>query len=91
MKKIHLLLTELFYSVGAAFTQVVTSFVSDLLLPIISLLPFLQRNLSEKFAVLRKGPHYSEENGYNTLKQAQDDGALVLGYGYVSILRNDPF
>jgi large conductance mechanosensitive channel len=57
-----------------------------MILPIISLLPFLQRNLSEKFAVLKKGPHYAHESGYNTLKQAQDDGALVLAYGYVIVL-----
>ena len=61
----------------------VNSFVSDLFLPIISLLPFLHRNLEDKFAVLRKGKHYSEwgPGGYNTLEQARDDGALVMAYG----------
>ncbi|RDW84501.1 hypothetical protein BP6252_02091 [Coleophoma cylindrospora] len=71
--------------IAAAFTTVVTSFVSEILLPPLSLLPFINRNLEEKFAVLRKGPHYvpgDPHNGYNTLKQALDDGAVVLAYGY---------
>ncbi|KAL3419505.1 putative ion channel [Phlyctema vagabunda] len=69
---------------AAAFTTVVTSFVSEILLPPLSLLPFINRNLDEKFAVLRKGPHYIPDDphrGYNTLKQALDDGAVVLAYG----------
>lgn len=70
--------------IAAAFTTVVTSFVSDILLPPISLLPFLDRNLDEKFAVLSKGPGFAngtgEGPGYNTLKQAADDGAVVLAY-----------
>ncbi|KAL8723764.1 MAG: hypothetical protein Q9225_000059 [Loekoesia sp. 1 TL-2023] len=65
---------------AAAFTTVVSSFVSDIILPPISLLPFFNRNLDEKFAVLRKGPEY-ERRGYNTLKQALDDGAVVMAYG----------
>ncbi|OQE10450.1 hypothetical protein PENVUL_c004G06960 [Penicillium vulpinum] len=64
-----------------AFTKVVTSFVSDLVLPIVSLLPFLNRNMDEKFAVLSKGPNYDQQYGYNTLYQAREDGALVLAYG----------
>lgn len=69
-------------SIANAFTKVVTSFVSDLVLPIVSLLPFLNRNMDQKFAVLSKGPNYTSE-GYNTLHQAREDGALVLAYGYV--------
>ncbi|KAI4127907.1 MAG: hypothetical protein LQ338_002992 [Usnochroma carphineum] len=65
---------------AAAFTAVVSSFVDGILLPPISLLPFFNRNLDEKFAVLRKGPEY-EGRGYNTLKQALDDGAVVMAYG----------
>ncbi len=53
--------------------------MSDLLLPIISLLPFINKNFEEKFAVLRKGPQY--DAGYNTLKQALEDGAVVMAYG----------
>lgn len=68
---------------AAAFTTVVTSFVSDILLPPLSLLPFINRNMDEKFAVLRRGPNYNQTMaiGYNTLKQAADDGAVVLAYG----------
>jgi len=66
---------------AAAFTTVVTSFVSDILLPPLSLLPFLNRNLDEKFAILRQGQTWERESGYNTLKQALDDGAVVLAYG----------
>jgi large-conductance mechanosensitive channel len=72
--------------IASAFTKVVTSFVSDIILPIISLLPFLHRNLDEKFVVLMRGPHYDKERGYNTLEQARDDGALVMAYGYVRLL-----
>jgi len=72
--------------IAAAFTKLVTSFVSDILLPIISLLPFLRRNMDEKFAVLRGGQQYKKGLRYNTLKQAQDDGALVMAYGYVAYL-----
>ncbi|CZR56601.1 related to large-conductance mechanosensitive channel [Phialocephala subalpina] len=68
---------------AAAFTTVVTSFVSDILLPPLSLLPFINRNMDEKFAVLRKGPNYNQTMsiGYNTMQQAADDGAVVLAYG----------
>ncbi|KAI4196915.1 MAG: hypothetical protein LQ350_006228 [Teloschistes chrysophthalmus] len=62
---------------AAAFTTVTTSFVSDILLPPISLLPFFARNLEEKFAVLKPGPRYHHE-GYNTPKQAKEDGAVGL-------------
>jgi large conductance mechanosensitive channel len=52
-------------------------------LPLISLLPFLARNLDEKFAVLKHGPHYNGtiSSGYNTVGQALKDGAVVLAYG----------
>ncbi|KAJ5690037.1 Large-conductance mechanosensitive channel [Penicillium macrosclerotiorum] len=67
--------------IGNAFTKVVTSFVSDIVLPIVSLLPFLNRNMDQKFAVLSRGPNYVEGTGYNTVKQAREDGALVLAWG----------
>lgn len=75
------------YSIAGSFTSVVTSFVSDILLPPLSLLPFINRNMDEKFAILRRGPKYNVTDGvgYNTLRQAADDGAVVLAYGYVSI------
>ena len=74
------------FRIAAAFTTVVTSFVSEILLPPLSLLPFINRNMDGKFAVLRRGPSYNTTNGvgYNTLQQAADDGAVVMAYGYVS-------
>ncbi|KAH7626181.1 large-conductance mechanosensitive channel [Sordaria sp. MPI-SDFR-AT-0083] len=63
------------------FTALVTSFVSDIVLPPISVLLPLNKNLEEKFAVLRSGANHPEE-GYNTLKQAQADGAVVMAYGF---------
>lgn len=67
---------------AAAFTSVVTSFVSDILLPPIALLPFLSRNLDERFAVLRDGVGRAVTGEkYNTVQQALDDGAVVMAYG----------
>lgn len=60
-----------------------TSFVRDIILPILSLLPFIDRNFDEKFAVLRKGPHYAKGQGYTTIKLALEDGAVIVAYGYV--------
>lgn len=65
----------------------VNSLVSDVLLPPISLLPFMARNLEEKFWVLRRGPHFEKQLGYNTRKQAIEDGAVILTYGCVFINR----
>ncbi|KAH8085950.1 hypothetical protein BXZ70DRAFT_554534 [Cristinia sonorae] len=67
--------------IASTFTAVVNSLVSDILLPPISLLPFMARNLEEKFWLLRKGPHWA--HGYNTRKQAIDDGAVIMTYGCV--------
>jgi len=64
---------------ASAFTAVANSLVSDIILPVISLLPFLSRNLGEKFIILRHG-----ETGawsYNTINQALEDGALVWAWG----------
>ena len=50
------------------------------MLPPISLLPFVShKNLPEKFWVLQKGPN--ADKGYNTVKQAADDGAVTMNYG----------
>lgn len=69
---------------AAAFSSVVTSFVSDILLPPIACLPFLSRNLDERFALLREGASHRHGGGerYNTVQQAIDDGAVVMAYGY---------
>ena len=44
----------------------------------------MDRNIAEKFWVLKKGPNFPE--GYNTRKQAMEDGALIMTYGYVNVL-----
>ena len=51
-------------------------------MPVLALLPFIDRNFDEKFAVLRRGSGY-EEGGYMTVKMALEDGAVVMSYGYV--------
>ncbi|KAH6895383.1 large-conductance mechanosensitive channel [Thelonectria olida] len=66
---------------AAAFTDLTKSFVSDLLMPPISIILPLNKNIEEKFAVLQPGPNFNKSTGYNTLHQAQDDGAVVLSYG----------
>lgn len=70
-------------SVAAAFTNVVTSFVSDILLPPLSVLLPLNANLDLKFAVLQPGPGYGDllPHGYRTIEQAQADGAVIMAYG----------
>ena len=69
--------------IAAAFTTVVTSFVSEILLPPLSLIPGINRNMDSKFAILRRGPNYNKTMsiGYNTLEQAAADGAVVMAYG----------
>ncbi|CAK5275801.1 unnamed protein product [Mycena citricolor] len=62
---------------AGGFSKLVNSFISDVLLPPISLLPFLGRNLPAKFAVLRSGPNPP----YNTVEQATEDGAITLAWG----------
>ncbi|KAJ4290256.1 hypothetical protein N0V90_010471 [Kalmusia sp. IMI 367209] len=68
---------------AASFTACANSLVTDIILPLISLLPFLARNLDEKFATLKHGPNYNTTiaNGYNTKDQALSDGAVVFAYG----------
>ncbi|KIJ30963.1 hypothetical protein M422DRAFT_186517, partial [Sphaerobolus stellatus SS14] len=63
--------------IASAFTKVVNSLVSDILLPILSLLPFMSRHLDEKFTVLRRRPHYGKPQGHNTRQQVIDDGAVL--------------
>ena len=71
----------------------VTSFVSDVLLPVLSLLPFIDRNFEEKFAVLKAGPGYGRGagRGYNTMKAALEDGAVVMAWGYDFSCSSIPF
>lgn len=64
---------------ASAFTAVVNSFVTDILLPIISLIPFISRNLDQKFLVLKQGTNHKAV--YNTIQQALDNGAVVWAWG----------
>lgn len=53
-------------------------------MPPIAIIFPINKNIEEKFAVLRAGPNYnssSPSGGYNTLHQAQSDGAVVMAYG----------
>lgn len=54
--------------------------MSDIMLPPVALLPFMSRRLGDKFLVMRPGPHFAD--GYNTKKQAIEDGAIIMTYGY---------
>jgi large conductance mechanosensitive channel len=71
----------LWQSLASVFTDLVKSFVGDILMPPISIILPLRRNIEEKFAVLRLGNNYNATTGYNTLRQAQEDGAVVMAYG----------
>jgi len=50
-------------------------------MPPVSVILPINRNIEEKFAVLRSGPNYNSSAGYNTLNQALDDGAVIMAYG----------
>jgi large conductance mechanosensitive channel len=58
--------------IGGAFSGVVTSLVSDIILPPISLISRSSTNLANYFIVLRHGE--TPDAIYNTVKQAADDG-----------------
>lgn len=73
--------TDLASSLASAFTDLIKSFVGDILMPPISIILPLNKNIEEKFAILRTGDAYNSSVGYNTLQQAQDDGAVVMAYG----------
>ncbi|RXW23999.1 hypothetical protein EST38_g1878 [Candolleomyces aberdarensis] len=67
--------------VATGFTKLVNSLVSDIILPPISMLPCMDRNLDEKFLILKKGHAFNETVPYLTRKQALEDGALIWTYG----------
>jgi large conductance mechanosensitive channel len=58
--------------IGGAFTGVVTSLVSDIILPPISLVTDSSKNLVNYFIVLRPGE--TPDAIYNTVQQAAEDG-----------------
>ncbi|RYP11597.1 hypothetical protein DL765_007697 [Monosporascus sp. GIB2] len=67
--------------IAEGFTRMTNSLVNDIILPPLSALFPLNRNLDEKFAVLKPGPNYDSAMGYTTLRQAIEDGAVVMAYG----------
>jgi len=62
--------------IGAAFSNVVTSLVADIILPPITLISPNSRNLESHFVVLRHGDTPDVE--YNTREQAAADGTTHL-------------
>jgi len=64
---------------ASAFTTCANSLVSDIILPLVSLLPFLDRNIEQKFVILRTGDSHSRN--WNTIEQALADGAVVWAWG----------
>ena len=60
--------------IGAGFSSVVTSLVSDVILPPLSLLSATSRNLESHFVVLRQGD--TMDAIYNTIEQAAADGMM---------------
>ena len=77
---------DLISRIATSFTAVVNSFISDVVLPPLSLLPLMSRSVEEKFLILKPG-HGSIES-YNTRAQAIEDGAVILSYGYALALLN---
>lgn len=63
--------------IGAAFTSIVNSLVSDVFTPLIGLATG-GMNFANQFLVLRDGPGGGI---YHTLEQAQAAGAVTLNYG----------
>lgn len=66
------------FTVGAAFTTIVRSFVNDILMPPVGLLTG-RSDFSDKFIVLKEG--ISTAAPYATLADAQAAGAVTLNYG----------
>ena len=65
------------FILGAAFTVIVKSLVSDILMPPIGLI-FGDASLANQFVVLRDG---ETAGPYETLLAAQEAGAVTLNYG----------
>ena len=69
------------FTVGAAFTTVVKSFVSDIIMPPIGLLTG-NADFSDLFVVMNLPDGVENPTGgFQTLKAAQDAGAVTLNYG----------
>lgn len=61
--------------IGGAFGAVVTTFVKDILSPLLDLIS--TKSLENGFFTLRKGPNAP----YGTKEEGQKDGAVVMGCG----------
>lgn len=69
------------FTVGAAFTSVVKSLVTDVIMPPIGLLTG-NADFADLFWVLRVPESVTvPEGGFKTLKAAQESGAITLNYG----------
>jgi large conductance mechanosensitive channel len=69
------------FTVGAAFTTVVKSLVADVIMPPIGLLTG-DADFADHFLVLSDPPNVAiPEGGFQTLKAAQEAGAVTLNYG----------
>jgi large conductance mechanosensitive channel len=66
--------------IGAAFGAIVTSFVNDILMPVIGL-ALGGTDFSNMFVVLRQGSSPPAGEGYASLKAAKDGGAVIFAYG----------
>lgn len=66
--------------IGAAFTAIVTSFVKDLITPLIGAI--YKANFENLFLVIRAAPPTAKDQGpYTTFDAAQKAGAVTLNYG----------
>src|SRR5690606_22530343 len=66
------------FTVGAAFTTIAKSLVSDVIMPPIGLL-LGKADFSDLYVILREGPAGGQP--YATLQEAQAAGAVTLNYG----------
>ena len=66
------------FVLGAAFTVIVKSFVSDILMPPIGLI-FGDASLADRFVTLQDGEEVA--GPYHTLAAAKDAGAVTINYG----------
>lgn len=65
-------------------TALIRSFVDDIMMPPFAVILPINKNIDEKFLLLKKGQNYNATIGYNTPAQARADGAVVMAYGLVT-------
>jgi large conductance mechanosensitive channel len=70
--------------VGGAMGKIIQSFVDEMILPLVGLLP-IPGNFNDAYLTLKKGGELFKEG--EPLKLARDHGAVVLGYGqFISVV-----